>query len=58
MKIVAEYLERAVQLENLAAGEEDERLKFHLEEQARAYRRLADKRARELGQTPPSERKH
>jgi hypothetical protein len=54
VKLLTEYLERAVQLENLAAGETDLQLKDQLLNQAAAYRKLAAKRAREYGLPPPS----
>lgn len=49
MKLLAEYIERAVQLERLAASEPDSAFKSQLLEQADAYRMLAAKRARERG---------
>jgi hypothetical protein len=54
MKLLAEYLERAVSLERLAANEEDPRFKSQLLHQAGAYRKLAAKRAKEYGLPPPS----
>lgn len=54
MKLLTEYLERAVQLENLAAQEANPDVKAKLKEQAEAYRKLAAKRAEELGLPPPS----
>jgi hypothetical protein len=45
---------RAVQFENLAAAETDPNFKERLENQAKAYRQLAAKRAQELGLPPPS----
>jgi hypothetical protein len=44
VKLIAEYLERAHQFERLAAHETDPKLKSNLEKQARAYRKLAEKR--------------
>jgi hypothetical protein len=44
MKLVAEYLERSVQFERMAAEADDPDLK-QLLEQATAYRKLAEKRA-------------
>lgn len=49
MKLVAEYLEQAVQFERLAATEKDPQLKAQFEKQAAAYHRLAAKLATELG---------
>ena len=57
MKIIAEYLENAMKFERLAAEENDPKLKAVFEEQARAFRRLADERAELLGLAPPP-RKH
>ncbi|MDA9415121.1 MULTISPECIES: hypothetical protein [unclassified Bradyrhizobium] len=54
MKLLTEYLERAVQLEGLAASEFDSAFKSQLLEQAASYRKLAAKRAREYGLPPPS----
>jgi hypothetical protein len=45
--MVAEYLERALQFERMAAQEADPKLKASLEAQAVAYRKLAEKRAAE-----------
>jgi hypothetical protein len=55
MKLLTEYLERAVNLERLAEGEQDERFRTELLTQARAYRNMAAKRAKEYGLPPPSE---
>ena len=41
MKMVAEYVEKALNFEELAAQEKDEELKANLLAQARAYRKLA-----------------
>jgi hypothetical protein len=57
VKMIAEYLENAMKFERLAAEECDPTLKAVFEEQARAYRRLADERADRLGLAPPP-RKH
>ena len=57
MKMIAEYLENAIKFERLAAEESDPKLKAVFEERARAYRRLADERADQLGLAPPP-RKH
>jgi len=54
MKLLTEYLDRAVHFEHLAAAETDPQLKEQLQEQANAYRKLAAKRAEELGLPPPS----
>jgi hypothetical protein len=54
MKLLNEYLERAVSLESLAANEQDSTFKDQLLNQAAAYRKLAAKRAKEYGLPPPS----
>jgi hypothetical protein len=54
MKLLTEYLERAVNLESLAADEQDANFKNELLKQAAAYRRLAAKRAQQYGLPPPS----
>jgi hypothetical protein len=60
MKLLTEYLERAISLERLAAGEEDSSFKSELLKQAAAYRKLAAKRASDYGlplPSPPEARK-
>lgn len=54
MKLLTEYLERAVQLERLAAEEKDGQFKSQLLAQAQSYRSLAAKRATEYGLPMPS----
>ncbi len=54
MKLLTEYLERAGQLEKLAASVPDSAFKDHLLKQAEVYRQLAAKRAKEYGLPPPS----
>ena len=56
MKMIAEYLEHAIQFERMAAQESDASLKERLLKQAAEYRRLAEKRAALLGlaKPPPS----
>jgi hypothetical protein len=54
MNRLTECLERALHFEHLAAAENDPKLKQQLEDQAKAYRKLVAKRARELGLPPPS----
>jgi hypothetical protein len=54
MKILIEYLERAVQLERLASSECDAAFKEQLLSQARAYRQMAAKRAKDYGLPGPS----
>jgi hypothetical protein len=53
VKMIAEYLEHALQFERMAAEEKDARLKADLEKQATAYRKLAGDRARKLGLPSP-----
>ena len=54
MKMLAEYLENAIKFEKMAADEKDAKLKEHLEIQATAYRKLAEKRAKDYGLKMPS----
>jgi hypothetical protein len=49
VKLVAEYLADALKFERLAAQEKDEDLKLSLLQTA--YRKLAEKRAKELGKS-------
>lgn len=56
MKLLTEYLERAIQLEHLASGEPDSTFKKQLVEQAKAYRKLAAKRAKDYAPAPQSAR--
>ena len=53
MKMIAEYLEHALQFERLAAAETDAALKEALGKQALAYRKLAAERAERLKLPPP-----
>jgi hypothetical protein len=53
MKMIAEYLEHALQFDRMAADERDTNLKADLERQAAAYRKLAAERAKKLGLQPP-----
>ena len=54
MRLLTEYLERAVSLERLAADEVESRFKSDLMKQAAAYRELAAKRTNDHGLPPPS----
>lgn len=54
MKLLTEYLDRAINLERLAASEPDSKFKTELLNQAAAYRALAAKRAKQYGLPPPS----
>ena len=49
MKMIAEYLERALSFERMAASEENPTLKGDLEKLAASYRRFAEERAAKLG---------
>ena len=49
MRLVAEYLNHALAFERIAADETNPTLKDDFEEQAAAYRRLAARRAIDLG---------
>ena len=49
MRLLTEYLERAVHFEKLADQETDPNLKTKMLDQAKSYRRLAAKRAKQLG---------
>jgi putative SOS response-associated peptidase YedK len=54
MKLLSEYLERAVSLERLAASEQDSDFKTQLLNQAAAYRKLAARRAEQYWMPAPS----
>jgi hypothetical protein len=54
MKMLLEYLGRAVALEKLSATEPNNAFKAELLKQASAYRELAAKRAEEYGLPQPS----
>jgi hypothetical protein len=53
MKMVAEYLEKAIDFERLASLEREPAIKASLLEQAAAYRDLARERAARLGIAVP-----
>jgi hypothetical protein len=54
MKMLAECLENAVQLEQMAADEKDPRLKAEFERKAASYRKRAEKIAEQYGlKVPP-----
>jgi ABC-type Zn uptake system ZnuABC Zn-binding protein ZnuA len=57
MKMLAEYLDSALRFEQMAAHEKDPKLKADFEKQAAAYRKLAEKRAKEYGLKMPSDRR-
>jgi hypothetical protein len=52
MKMLADYLEKAIEFETMAAHERDAKLKADLEKQAVAYRKLAEERAKDDGLKP------
>jgi len=54
MKLVAEYLTDALKFERMAEDAIDDALKAAFKNQAAAYRKLAIKRAKDLGIPPPS----
>jgi hypothetical protein len=54
MKMIAEYLEHAMQFEHMAAAEVNPDLKTQFLKQAADYRKLAGKRAVHLGRPEPS----
>lgn len=53
MKMIAEYLEHAIQFERMAAEETDPALQESLAKQAAAYRKLAAERAARLNLPAP-----
>jgi hypothetical protein len=57
MKLLADYLERATQLEILAATESDPAVKERLITYATSYRKLAAERAKDLGLPDPPVRR-
>jgi hypothetical protein len=54
MKMLTEYLERALEFERHAASEKNEAFKAELLKQATAYRKMAAKRAEQYGLPMPS----
>ncbi|MET4482052.1 hypothetical protein [Bradyrhizobium sp. F1.13.3] len=54
MKLLTEYIERALQFEELAERETGPKFKAELLKQANAYRELAAKRAEKYGLPAPS----
>ena len=55
MNVQTQYLDRATQLEALAAEEPNGEFRTQLLKQAKSYRKLAAKRAEQLGLPPPSQ---
>ncbi len=53
MKLIAEYLEKAIDFERMAVMETDSALKANLLKQAAAYRKLAEERAQRLNLMVP-----
>jgi hypothetical protein len=49
MKMIVEYMEKAIQFEGMAAEAKDAKLKAEPEAQAKAYRKLAKERAEREG---------
>jgi len=56
VKLIAEYLDRGMQFERMAGDTQDPKLRDQLLQQCGAYRKLATKRARQLGATSPDSR--
>jgi hypothetical protein len=54
MKMITKYLDHALQFEHMAAAETHPDLKASLLKQAADYRKLAAKRAAQLGLSDPS----
>jgi hypothetical protein len=54
VKLLTEYIERALQFEHLAESETDPNLKSALLQQAQAYRKMAADRAKQYGLPAPS----
>lgn len=53
MKLVAEYLADAIKFDQMAEDATDTALKTSCRKQAAEYRKLALKRAKQLGMSPP-----
>jgi hypothetical protein len=53
VKLIAEYLDHAMQFERMAGDSQDPKLREQLLQQCAAYRKLATRRAMQLGATPP-----
>jgi hypothetical protein len=53
MKMIAEYLEHALNFERMAAEEKDPEVKAAFEKQAATYRKLAADRAKKFGLDDP-----
>jgi hypothetical protein len=55
VKLIAEYLDRAMQFERMAGDAHDPKLRGQLLQQCEAYRKLATRRAKQLGVSPPGD---
>ena len=55
MKMLAEYLEKAISFERMAAAETNPKLKADLERLAASYRKLAGERAKQLNLPDPAQ---
>jgi hypothetical protein len=53
MKMIAEYMEHALDFERMAAQEKNPEIKAAFEKQAAAYRKLATDRTKQLGLDDP-----
>jgi hypothetical protein len=53
VKMIAEYLDHAIQFERMAADETNPAVRMQFEKQAAAYRKLASERAAKLGLPEP-----
>jgi hypothetical protein len=53
MRLVTDYLERAIHFKKMAEQEAEPKFRALLEKNAEEYFKLADRRAKELGEKPP-----
>jgi hypothetical protein len=53
MKMIAEYLEHAIEFERMAAEETNQEVKAAFAKQAETYRKLAAERAKQYGLDDP-----
>jgi|tagenome__1003787_1003787.scaffolds.fasta_scaffold13237010_1 hypothetical protein len=58
MKLIADYVDRSIKFEHLAATEKNSAVKAQLERQSAAYRTLAERRAKEIGVPLPQKPEH
>lgn len=54
MKLIIEYVHNAIRFERLAALEQNPAVSAVLKDQAAAYRKLAEERAKKIGVPPPA----